>query len=100
MGLEVAYEMLQRGVELLPVDIYRSDATRFRIIENKLLPPLISIPGLGETVAYKIKEESEKEFISIEDFSKRTKASKTVVEVLIQHGCLKDLPQNNQLSLF
>ena len=100
LGLEVAYEMLQRGVELLPVDIYRSDATRFRIIENKLLPPLISIPGLGETVAYKIKEESEKEFISIEDFSKRTKASKTVVEVLIQHGCLKDLPQNNQLSLF
>ncbi len=98
--LEVAYEMLQRGVELLPVDIYQSDATRFKIVDSKLLPPLISIPGLGETVAYKIREESAKEFISIEDFSKRTKASKTVVEVLVQHGCLKGLPESNQLSLF
>ncbi len=98
--LELAYEMYERGVELLKVDIYQSDAKKFKIIDNKLLPPLISIPGLGETVAEKIAEESVKEFISLEDFSKRTKASKTVIDTLLAHGCLEGLPKSNQLSLF
>ncbi|MDO4710568.1 MAG: PolC-type DNA polymerase III [Peptostreptococcaceae bacterium] len=98
--LEMAYEMHLRGVELLNVDLYRSDATKFKLIDNKLLPPLISIPGLGETVAYKIAEESKKEFFSIEDFRKRSKASKVLIDTLVAFGCLKDLPENNQLSLF
>lgn len=98
--LEVAYEMYQRGVELLKVDIYQSHATKFKIINNKLLPPLIAIQGLGETVANKIVEESQKEFISLEDFRKRTKASKTVIDTLLSHGCLGDLPESNQLSMF
>lgn len=98
--LEVAYEMYQRGVELLSVDLYRSDATKFKLVDNKLLPPLISIQGLGETVAYKIAEESAREFFSLEDFKKRTKATQAVMDTLKAHGCLKDLPEQNQLSLF
>ncbi|MDO5063021.1 MAG: PolC-type DNA polymerase III [Peptostreptococcaceae bacterium] len=98
--LEMAYEMYLRGVELLNVDLYRSDATKFKLVDNKLLPPLISIQGLGETVAHKIAEESQKEFFSLEDFSKRTKASKTLIDTLLEHGCLKGLPEKNQLTLF
>ncbi len=98
--LESAYEMYKRGVELLKIDIYKSDAIKFKVIEGKLLPPLISVPGLGETVARKIQEEAGQEFISIEDFRKKTKASKTVIEMLQKQGCLCDLPETNQLSLF
>lgn len=96
--LESAYEMCQRGVELLNVDIYQSDATKFKLVDKKLLPPLVSVPGLGDTVARKIQEEAGNEFISLEDFRKRTKASKTVVEMLQKQGCLSGLPESNQLS--
>lgn len=99
--LELAYEMYQRGVKMKKVDIYRSDSQRFYLEDGEILPPLMSIQGLGMTVAEKIQEEAKKsEFISLEDFRKRTKASKTVVETLINHGCLTNLPETNQLSMF
>lgn len=96
--LESAYEMAARGVAIKNVDLYRSDATKFKLEDNALLPPLISIPGLGETVARKIQEEAQQEFISLEDLRKRTKASKTVIEALQAQGCLAHLPESNQLS--
>jgi DNA polymerase III subunit alpha, Gram-positive type len=40
------------------------------------------------------------EFLSIEDFQKRTRVTSTVVEILRNIGCLKDLPESNQLVLF
>ena len=55
--------------------------------------------GLGETVAINIANESSREFMSIEDFRQRTKATKTVIETLISYGCLNSLPETNQLSL-
>lgn len=97
--LEVAYEMFQRGVKLRNLDIYKSKAKKFTVVENELLPPLISMQGLGETVAISIERESSKEFMSIEDFRQRTKTTKTVIESLINHGCLSKLPETNQLSL-
>lgn len=97
--LEVAYEMYQRGVELENLDLYRSDPKKFIVTEDKkILPPLIAVQGLGETVAYNIANEAKSEFISIEDFRKRTKVTKTVIETLISLGCLKDLSETNQLS--
>lgn len=98
--LEVAYEMFARGVEIKNVDVYKSHATKFQIEDGKLLPPLIAIQGLGETVAKKIQSEADREFMSLEDFRIRTKANKSVIEILVNHGCLTDLPQSNQLTLF
>ena len=98
--LEVAYEMYLRGVEIANVDIYKSDAKKFKIVDGKLLPPLIAIEGLGEVVALKIAEESKREFISLEDFKNRTKASNAVLEKLLDSGCLSNLPQSNQISMF
>lgn len=98
--LESAYEMFSRGVEIDKVDIYKSDATKFKIENGRLLPPLVAIQGLGETVAKNIQAEANREFISLEDFRNRTKANKSVVEILVNHGCLNDLPENNQLTLF
>lgn len=99
--LEVAYEMYARGFSFLPVDIYQSDSDKFLIVENKLLPPLCALQGVGENAAKSICESrKEGEFISIEDLRERAKVTKTVIETLQNHGCLQGLPDTNQLSLF
>jgi len=99
--LEVAFEMYCRGFNFLKVDLYKSDSDKFLIQDNSILPPLRSLQGVGENAARSIFEESSKgEFLSIEDIRLRTKVSKTVIETLENHGCLKNLPKLNQLSLF
>lgn len=99
--LEVAYEMYCRGFGFLPVDIYRSDANQFIIMGNNLLPPLVSLQGVGENAAHNICKAREKsKFISVEDLRQRAKVSKTVIETLKKHGCLDGLPDDDQLSLF
>ena len=66
-----------------------------------LLPPFSSVSGIGASAARNIvKAREEGEFLSIEDFQKRSRVSSAVVEVLERLGCLRDLPENNQLSLF
>jgi len=99
--LEIAREMLCRGYGFLPVDLYRSKSREFQIIGEKLLPPFNSLQGLGESAATGI-EESRKNgaYISIEDLQERAKLSKTVIEILKEHGCLHGLPTSNQISLF
>ena len=49
--LEVVYEMNLRGIRLLPVDIYRSDATHFLIEPEGIRPPFNAIAGVGDTAA-------------------------------------------------
>ncbi len=98
--LEVVLEMFARGIEVLKVDLYHSDAKKFKILEGKLLPPLISLQGLGENAAINMAKEREyDEFLSMEDLRTRTKISKTVIETLKSHGCLGNMPETNQLSL-
>ncbi|MEZ7890401.1 MAG: PolC-type DNA polymerase III [Candidatus Wallbacteria bacterium] len=100
--LEIVLEAIARKVKFYPVDIYESHSTRFIVKNNDgLLCPLKSIQGLGEVVANKIFEEAQKApFISVEDFKDRTKASKSVIELLDSLGTLKALPKTDQLSFF
>ncbi|MCI5630094.1 MAG: PolC-type DNA polymerase III [Clostridium sp.] len=100
--LEVAYEMYARGIKILPVDIYESDAKEFKVVgEKQILPPMIALQGVGENAAIHIQQERENgEFISKEDLQKRTKISKTVIETLTIHGSLDNMSEKNQLSLF
>lgn len=100
--LEVAQEMYARGIKIAPVDIYKSSATEFEVIGPGLLrPPMTALQGVGENAAVHIVEERENgEFISKEDFRKRTKISRTVVETLDKHGSLGSMSDKNQLSLF
>ena len=99
--LEVAYEMYARGIKILPVDIYESDAKEFKVVgEKQILPPMIALQGVGENAAIHIQQERENgEFISKEDLQKRTKISKTVIETLTIHGSLDNMSEKNQLSL-
>ena len=99
--LELVLEMYERGINFLPMDLYKSHATKFQIEENSIRPPLNSIPGLGTVAAIGI-EEAKKEgnFMSIDDMKIRSKIGKSVVELLEKFGCLKGMSQSNQLSLF
>ena len=51
------------------INIYKSDATKFMVTENGLLPPFVTVHGLGEAAALDTVEKRKgKEFISIEEF--------------------------------
>ena len=99
--LEVAYEMYKRGFKFTKVDLYKSDDRKFLLTEDGILPPLMGLAGLGANAAANIKAEREiSEFISKEDIIKRAKVTKTVIEVLENHGCLKNMDETNQISIF
>ena len=97
----IVQEMYARGFTFMPIDIYRAEPHRFQIIDGKLMPALNSIEGLGDNAAIAIAEAAKDgPFLSKDDFRQRTKAPKTVIELMSDLGLLGDLPDSNQLSLF
>lgn len=99
--LEVALEMYARGIKLLPVDLVKSQATKFVITPSGLLPPLAALQGVGDTAARNIVQaREERPFTSVEDMRIRAHASKTVIDALAAHGCLNNLSATDQLELF
>ena len=99
--LELVMEMYERGINFLPIDLYKSHSTKFRIEEEGIRPPLNSIPGLGTVAAQGIEEaKKDGKFMSIDDLKIRSKIGKSVVELLEKAGCLKGMSQSNQMSLF
>ena len=100
--LEVAYEYYIRGFEFLPIDLYESHATKFLIKDGKLLPPFVSISGLGESAAWDLMEGREgKTFLSIEEVAAACpKVSKTHIQMLKDAGAFGDMPDTSQVSLF
>lgn len=99
--LRIVQEMYARGYEFYPLDIYRAKATNFQIIDGKLMPPLGSIEGMGEKAAEAVELAAQDgPFLSKDDFRQRTKASKTVIDLMADMGMFGSLPATNQLSLF
>ena len=100
--LEVVYEFYLRGLDFLPIDIYKSDATKFLIEDGKLRPPFVAISGLGESAAEDlVKGREGKRFISIEEVALACpKVSKTHMQMLKDAGAFGDLPETSQVSLF
>lgn len=97
--LEVALEAYNRGIRFLPVDLYKSDAEKFILINESILLPLSSLQGVGKTAAKNIvKAREEGSFLSVEDLRARAKLTKKVIETLKRHGCLSNLPESNQLN--
>ena len=93
--------MYARGFSFTQMDIYESDAHRFRIVDGKLMPSLDCIEGLGDKAADAVVEAAkEGKFLSIDDFRQRTKVSKSVVEMMESMHLFGDIPQSNQISLF
>lgn len=100
--LEVCHEFYRRGFTFEPMDVYKSDATRFLVTETGLIPPFTSMPGIGEQAALSIVEERRNgKFLSAEELIVRCpKASKAVIELLDQIGALGSMPKTTQMTLF
>ena len=102
--LEVCLEMYARGYSIANIDIYKSKATQFTFEKDNpkvIIPPFVTIDGLGANVAKSIEEAREKgEFLSKEDLIKRTQLSNTLVRKLEILGCLDGMQEENQMSLF
>ena len=99
--MRIVQEMYERGYEFMPIDIFRVQSRSFQIIDDKLMPSLNSIEGLGEKAADAIVEAARHgPFLSKDDFRDRTKVSKNMADMMAELGLLGDLPESNQLSLF
>ncbi len=99
--LELVLEMNERGINFLPVDIYKSDVKKFIVEDDGIRPPLSSLTGFGEVDANKfVKARQEGKFSSIEDVALRAKIGKVALETLEKAGCLAGLPRSAQMDLF
>ncbi len=102
-SLQVINEMMARGVEILPIDIYKSTANRYIIEDGKIRLPFSAIAGCGGRAAEGLeaaRNDGGGDFLSIEDFQLRSGASKTIIAALEEGGAFESLPKSTQLSFF
>ena len=99
--LEIVHEMYLRGITFLPIDIYQSEASKFKMEDDGIRPPLNSIPGFGTVAAQGVIEaRKDGEFMSIDDLKIRARVGQSGIEMLKKAGCLEGMTQSNQMSLF
>lgn len=99
----IVYEAMVRGVEFLPIDIYKSTADSYEPEDGKIRMPFAALAGVGGAAAEqlaKAREDGGAEFSSIEDFEIRSGAGKSTVALLKACGAFGDLPDSDQISLF
>ena len=102
-SLQVINEMMARGVEVLPIDIYKSFANRYVVENGKIRLPFSALAGCGGAAAQGLEDarnDGNGEFLSIEDVQQRSGASKTIMADLEASGAFADLPKSTQLSFF
>ena len=54
--MRLVQEMYARGIEFMPIDLYRAKADRFQIIDGKIMPSFASIAGMGLKAAQQLEE--------------------------------------------
>ena len=99
----IVHEAMARGVEFLPIDIYKSTAHSYVPENGKIRMPFSALPGVGEAAAEQLanaRNDGGPEFSSIEDFEDRARAGKSTIEILRKCGAFGDLPESDQMSLF
>lgn len=112
-SLQIANEMMARGIEFLPIDIYKSTAKTYTIEDGKIRLPFVALQGVGagaaeamEAARYEKNEDGTPnkgkivEYISVDDLQERSGASKTLIEALQELGALDCLPKTTQISFF
>ena len=101
-SMNIVQEMYARGFDFVPVDLYKAQAHRFQVYDDKhLMPALDSIEGLGDKAADAVVLAARNgKFLSKDDFRDRTKVSKTIIDFMADLGVFGDLPESNQFSLF
>ena len=99
--MKIVQEMYARGFTFEPIDLYKARAHRFQIVNDRLMPALDTIEGLGDKAADAVESAAKNgPFLSKDDFRERTKVSKTVIELMDDLRIFGDIPESNQMSLF
>ncbi|MBR6701816.1 MAG: PolC-type DNA polymerase III, partial [Clostridia bacterium] len=116
--LQIVNEMMARGFDFLPIDIYKSTATNYIVEDGRIRLPFSAMAGCGDAAAKQLEEAKYKktgedeivrdgngnpvidEFLSIEDAQLRSRAPQTLVDKLKALGAFASLPDTTQLNLF
>ncbi len=99
--LLIINEMLSRGLEILPIDLKKSHATRYQLEDGKMRLPFCAMSGVGDKAAWAVYDAAQNgDYISKDDLQSAAGVSKTVITALADVGALGDLPDSNQMSLF
>lgn len=87
---------------MLPVDLYRSDATRFLPENDDLRCPFTAINGFGEAAVQGILDARNpaNPFLSVEDLRLRAHLGVSTLDMLRQQGAFEGLPLTSQVDLF
>jgi len=99
-ALHMILEMQERGIQLLPVDLYRSDKQRFLPEGGDLRCPFLSVSGFPEAAADGILQARATPFLSVEDLKMRGKIGAAAVEQLKGQGALEGLAATSQVDMF
>lgn len=100
--LHVVYEAMLRGVQFLPVDLYKSHWYQFRMEDGKIRLPFSAIDGLGEAAARSLYDQADVNdpYISCDELQQRTGITKAVMQALKDLGIVDGLPDTSQMSFF
>ncbi len=98
---QIVIEAMARGIEFLPVDVYKSEAFDFKIENGKIRMPFAVFSGVGGSAAENIvKSRQGGPYISQEEFRTRSGVSSSVMEMFENAGVFGGIPKTSQLSLF
>ena len=99
---ELVEEMHARGIRFVPIDVSLSNARRFQVVsDTEIRPALNTVQGVSTAVGNQIvaaREESG--FISQDELQSKSGVGPAVIENLRTFGCMGDLPETSQITLF
>ncbi len=99
--LEVCYEFYKRGFSFAPLTLMHSHSKQFLVEGDTLIPPLSTVPGLGDVAAEDLVRQRELAYFdSVEDIQFRCKVNRANLDALRALGALGSLPESAQISLF
>jgi DNA polymerase-3 subunit alpha (Gram-positive type) len=100
-ALYIVYEMLCRGIKMLPARYNKSEAARYIIEDGNLRLPFLAVEGCGENAAKRVVDVIKSgDFISVDDIKTKSGLNNSVMEKLNAMDVFEGLPQSAQLSLF
>ena len=100
-SLQIANEAMSRGIEFLPIHLYKSAATAYVVEDGKIRLPFGSLAGVGAAAAHSLADAAkEAPFTTWDDIAARTQANKTVIDAMGEMGVLDDVPKSLQFSFF